>query len=124
MQYLTEIKGNILLSKENYIAHQCNCVTNKPKGLSEQIFKKYPYSNTYKNREIHSIPGTIDICQNIINMYAQYYPSIGKYKNDTNNMRIQWFKDCLEKIKDISDIQNKSIAMPYKIGCGLAGGVT
>lgn len=66
---LTEIKGDILLAKETYIAHQCNCVTNKAKGLSKQIFKKFPYADSYTNRQNYSNPGTIEVFNNVINMY-------------------------------------------------------
>ena len=125
--YLQQIKGNLLDSKETYIAQQCNCCTSEGKGLSLHLFKKFPYANSYKKRvrsdkSTHHKPGTIEVYKNIINMYAQYYPSLGKYVSDSNQMRIQWFKECLNQIKQIDNIQNKTIAMPYKIGCGLAGG--
>ena len=35
-------------------------------------------------------------------------------------MRQTWFLKCLDKIIHISDL--KSIAFPYRIGCGTAGG--
>lgn len=119
---LTEIKGDILLAKETYIAHQCNCVTNKAKGLSKQIFKKFPYADSYTNRQNYSNPGTIEVFNNVINMYAQFYPSKAKYKNDSKELRIEFFENCLKEISLIPGIHYKSIAMPYKIGCGLAGG--
>jgi len=42
------ISGSILDAKEKYIAHCCNCVTQKSAGVALAIFDKYPYSNTYK----------------------------------------------------------------------------
>lgn len=47
-QYIKIVEGNLLDSKEQYIGHQCNCVTSHAKTLAEQIFKKYPYADTYK----------------------------------------------------------------------------
>ena len=131
---MKQVNGDLLLAKEKYIAHQCNCCTTDPKGLSLYLFKKYPYANTYKKRvkndkSTYSEPGTIDVCctnngdnKCIINMYAQVYPSTGKYSNDSKEKRISWFKECLNQIKKIDGIQNESVAMPYNIGCGLAGG--
>jgi hypothetical protein len=53
-------------------------------------------------------------------MYAEYYPGISKYNNDTKQHRITWFQECLNQISQINNIA--SIAMPYNIGCGAAGG--
>ena len=55
-------------------------------------------------------------------MYSQYYPALPKYNNDTNEKRIGWFENCLHEISKIDDIQNKTISMPFRIGCGVAGG--
>lgn len=128
--YIKIVNGDLLDSTEQYLAHQCNCCTIRSKHIAKQIFDKYPYSNTYKNRtydeSTRPIPGTIDIMGNgsnqryIINMYAQYYPSSSKYSNDTKELRISFFKKCLESISQIQEI--KEIAMPYKIGCGSASG--
>jgi len=119
---------NILNAKEQYLVHQCNCITNHAAGLAYQIFKKFPYSNSYIKRTEPSVPGTIEICGNginkrfIINLYGQYAP--GKHNDkslrDQLLMRTMYFHDALTKISQIPDI--KSIAVPYKIGCGLAGG--
>ena len=131
MQYLSIIEGDLLESKETFIAHQCNCVSTDSKGFAKTIFSKYPFSNSYTKRirgkkETYSEPGSIEIFNNgekcIINMYAQYYPSASKYSNDTKTKRIEWFINCLDNISKISDIKSKIIAMPFHIGCGLAGG--
>lgn len=127
------VDGDLLDSTEDYIAHQCNCVTNQSKYIAQQIFDKYPYSNTYKNRthdkKTHNDPGTIDIRGNgnneryVINMYSQYYPSLSKYTNDSKKLRKEWFQKCLSLIGEELISKNlKTLAMPYKIGCGSAGG--
>jgi O-acetyl-ADP-ribose deacetylase (regulator of RNase III) len=128
MNYLKTINGNLLDANEPYILHQCNCVSENAKALAEQIFKKYPYSNTYSKRvhgikSTYGIPGTIDICtdtnnKTIINAYAQIYPSTAKY-DDTQHKRLTWFRECLDHVRH-KNINN--IAMPYNIGCGAAGG--
>ncbi len=113
-----EINGDILETDVQYIAHQCNCVTKNSLGLAKAIFNKYPESNIY-NKNIKRIPGEIIVKGKVINMLSQYKPgspSVG----DSSDDRIRWFKLCLKEIKNIDDI--KSVAFPYKIGCGLAKG--
>lgn len=130
------INGNLLdssIEDEPIIVHQCNCITQYGKGLSHEIFKKYPYANTYclrVNTSIRSIPGTIDIKEDtkqtnriIVNLYGQYYPNVGKYKGDLMEDRIRYFQSGLDAIKDYCKLKNKNtLAFPYGIGCGLAGG--
>lgn len=123
------IHGNLLESKEKYIAHQCNCLTQSSAGIAKNIFDKYPYANTYSSRTepdtLASIKILGDSLENrfVINMFAQYYPGKPKYpesKLDGILARQQYFYQCLLKIAKISDLE--SIAFPYKIGCNLAGG--
>lgn len=125
---LTVKKGNVLDAEEEYIAQQCNCCTIASKHLAKSMFDRYPYANTYQHRTLNrtsrSIPGTIDIMgeanqKKIINMYAQYYPGVSKYSNDSKQLRTSWFQDCLDKIR-LAGV--KRLAMPCKIGCGAAGG--
>lgn len=44
------------------------------------------------------------------------------YQNDTKELRMGWFCDCLDNIAQIENISNKKIAMPYNIGCGAGEG--
>lgn len=126
------INDTIFNSKEKYIAQQCNCLTKRAAHLSLDIFTKYPYANIYKDRIIDNHidkPGNIIIRGNgkdkryIINMLGQYYPGIVKYPNsklDGFKARTDYFFSCLQKISEIDNL--KSIAFPYGIGCGAAGG--
>lgn len=118
-------EGNILEVDDQYIAQQCNCVTQNYKGLSKDIVEKFPWAKFYSipNRT----PGRIAIAGDekinhryVIGMYAQRYPGLAKWSNDTEEKRAQWFQECLDQIAQIPNI--KSIAFPYNIGCGLAGG--
>ena len=125
------VNGDLLESKCTIIAHQCNCKTQSAAGLSATIFAKFPYADVYSSRTTPSIPGTVEICGNgreeryVANMFAQRYPSVSKWKNDTSEMRQQWFRSCLDLIADFvmnSGLKNVSVGFPYLIGCGLAGG--
>jgi AAA+ ATPase superfamily predicted ATPase len=89
----------------------------------------------------------------IINMFGQFLPSkpckynISKYygqieyakhikfidntDEETYQQRLQWFKNCLDQIGMIlsssshntTEVPTHTIAFPYEIGCGLAGGI-
>jgi O-acetyl-ADP-ribose deacetylase (regulator of RNase III) len=145
--------GDIIQANEQIIIHQCNCVSTYGKGLATIIFKKWKESNIYSKRTKNSKTGTIDITETsmtkkknshnkiIIGTFSQKYPGKPHKSDDTTNMRIKWFKNCLTQIAEYIDNKNnnnnnnennndendnneliKSVAMPYFIGCGLAGG--
>lgn len=143
------IKGNILESSEDYILHQCNCLTVKSHGLSKTIEEKYPEGVVYNKRrplgrrnlaieEDRAQPGTFLICgskeQQIISIFGQWrsgkigtsyfhsYPESNP--PESKKQRILWFEEGLNKIGEHFFILKKklSIAIPYNIGCGLAGG--
>jgi O-acetyl-ADP-ribose deacetylase (regulator of RNase III) len=129
------VNFDILNHPASFIAHQCNCVSKKAKGLSKAIFNKWPVSDVYSNRVNRDVVGSIetylvDKNKYVINMFAQFYPGKPNYTNDTYKIRENAFKDCLSKIpKSVNlliqhnlDIPNRDIAFPFGIGCGLAGG--
>lgn len=114
------LRQNILHFEGSYIAHQCNAVSKSAAGLALDIFRAFPESNIYKDRESYSLPGTIIVKGKVINMIAQYHPgSSGESFIDNESARLGYFQKCLN---EISKLQFSSIAFPYKIGCGLAGG--
>lgn len=51
--------GDLLQATEQYIAHQCNCVSRGARGLAKTLFAKYPHANVYQSRKSPSQPGTI-----------------------------------------------------------------
>ncbi len=130
------IKGNIFDSKEKYICHQCNCMSTAAAHLAYDMFEKYPYANIYAPRKnasqlppIGEEPGNIIISGDginqryVINMLGQFYPGSPRFPNsqkDGHKIREKYFYDCLVKISKVSKLE--SIAFPYTIGCGAAGG--
>ncbi len=126
MSRLVEVTGDLLEENTQYIAHQCNCVTNYGKGLSAALFRRFPWADTYSDRNMPSVPGTIEVFGDgqsqryVINMYSQYNPGRPKRFDDTFEQRQRWFAECLTQISAISGIYE--VAFPYLIGCGLAGG--
>ncbi len=126
---LIEVEGDLLeFDKAQYIAHQCNCVSKGAGGIAFYIFEKYPHSDVYTRRTQPSTVGSIEICggtkeeRGVINLFAQYYPGgSSDHSNDTPELRIKWMKQCLAKIYNNRD-KIKSIAFPFQMGCGIAGG--
>lgn len=114
------IQGN-LLSYEGYIVHQCNCQTTYGKGLSEHVFRKYPEANIYNDGTVRT-PGEIIVRGKVIAFLAQKSP--GKPKgNETEQVRERWFETCLKKLGAfLKENEINTVAFPYGIGCGLAGG--
>lgn len=124
------ITGDLMLATEKYIAHQANCVSDGGAGgIARTIFDKYPYADCYSSRKEKDKPGTIDIRGSgeqrlIINMFSQYYPGGSRYPDSSLDgvaAREKYFHKCLLRVAKITDLE--SIAFPWKIGCGIAGGV-
>lgn len=135
MGTLKLINGDLFASKEKYIAHQCNCVTQKAAHLAKSMFDRFPYANIYKERILPWTPpvgmqmGDIIVRGNgedqrfVINMLAQYYPGSPKYSDSSRDgfiARKNAFQECLNKISEIPELT--SIGLPFGIGCGAAGG--
>lgn len=109
----TIITGNLL--DQPIIAHQCNCRSTKGSGLYRSIADKYPESDIYSRRTVRDTPGTIQVFSKVICMFAQDMPG----KNNNDEPRLDWFADCLV---EIGRLDISSVAFPYNVGCGLAGG--
>ncbi len=124
------IDGDLFDSKEKYLIHQTNCVTNKAAHLSKDVFARYPYADVYASRTEPNKPGTIEVRGNgndqryVINLMGQYYPGKPKYPYSTlDGVRVRetYFHRGLLRIAKIPDLE--SVAFPWKIGCGAAGGI-
>ena len=133
----------IQFSKDDYLVHQCNCVTTEVKGLAKVLFDLFPYANTYKNRSIYTkfekdhvgtvkIFGRYGVERCIVNMYAQYFPGGPKY-SDTSQNRLDWFQHCLNDLHTKLLVKHPTtiaaepsklitISIPWEIGCVLAKG--
>jgi O-acetyl-ADP-ribose deacetylase (regulator of RNase III) len=123
---LTFVEGDLLDAPERFICHQCNCVMKGTRGLATAMFDRFPYADAYQQRgKKKSTPGTIQICGNgvtqrfVVNMFAQI--TGGKPKvNDSAARRLSLFRACLGELAKVPDLH--SVAFPYLIGCGMAGG--
>mmetsp|Transcript_47599 Transcript_47599/g.108488 ORF Transcript_47599/g.108488 Transcript_47599/m.108488 type:complete len:260 (-) Transcript_47599:302-1081(-) len=119
-----EIVGDILFAKEQYVCHQCNCVSKSAKGLAQALFSKYPWADVYRDRSAKPVPGTIDVRQGdgpkVINLFGQVTPGKPRGRHDSKTRREEYFAEGLRAISKLDDLS--SIAFPYSVGCGLAGG--
>lgn len=117
------IDKNILESTEEILCHQVNCRGTMGKGLGLSLRIHFPevyYSYLMycqKNKYNKYMLGTIDYVKtrrNIVaNMFAQY--EYGETKCYTDYKALE---KCFIQLNEL----NKSIAIPYGVGCGLAGG--
>ena len=144
------VNGNILNYDCDLIVQQCNCLTIHSHGLSLDISMEFPGVNFYSSRrqvgrrnlaipEDRDIPGTCKILNNVCAIFGQWRPGklYSRYwsnypesdPSETKTSREEWFIsgliDLENKLKQFNKTEtNKyhTMAFPYRIGCGLAGG--
>ena len=137
---------NIIYAREKYIMQQCNCLTITSYGLSKTLAEYFPHGDAYKGRrrmgkrncaikQDRVEPGSVSILEGeenlpqIICLYAQFRPgkttSTYSYPTDYPDQdtdRVGYFEECLDCLLEYFEDECVNIAVPYKIGCGLAGG--
>lgn len=120
---------DILTVSSGYILQQTNCVTSKPYGLSADLERTFPGTCPYLIRTEVSTPGTVDLIESnrgpiIANLFGQYYPGGPGRRGDEVKDRLQYFRQALNGLTEYFSGTSKliQIAIPYKIGCGLAQG--
>jgi O-acetyl-ADP-ribose deacetylase (regulator of RNase III) len=116
------VEGNILDAPEEIIVQQVNLVGWMGAGLALQIRNKYPivydiYKEKYKRFELGDVL-YVDTGKKIIaNIFAQ------KEAGTTKNYTVyDALAEGLSYVKEYAGALGYKIAIPYKIGCGLAGG--
>ena len=129
---VTQMEGNILRAHDDIIMHQTNCTAKVAAGLAKDLFKRYPRANVYRNRKSNAKPGSIQIIEQeegkptVINCNAQVYPGKASYVGpDSSNARRAMFNKCLHEVQCYISSRTEttlSVAVPWRIGCGLAGG--
>ena len=118
-------RGDILCATEQYIVHQCNAEP-RPRpaaGLALEVFKRFPFSDVYRDPRPTDAPGTIRVFhepRGIVCAFAQLRRGKPKGPDDTAKLRVAWFETCLFKIGE--ELSRATIALPYGIGCNMAGG--
>ena len=122
-------KGNLLSAKEKVIAHQVNCF-GVAGGLAGYVFRKWPTAksdyaqvvgridkkagNTKALLGMAQLTGEQKDGHIICNLFGQYEP--GPAYNP------QRLEQALEQLGNVARIMGWSVALPYKLSCGIAGG--
>lgn len=122
-------EGNIFTTSAEIIAHQVNCQGVMGAGLAKQIRDKYPevyeaYRDHCLNYEKSGalLLGSIlyqpvknkKLC--IANLFAQDKFGEGCQTD------YEALKKCFNTLEQHAGAKNFNVAIPFKIGCGLAGG--
>ena len=132
------VSGDIRTAKENYIVQQVNCQGAMGSGVAKAIYTKWPrvrkvYKEFCSQYDPAMLLGQVlyisandyntklsDRYPIIVNCFAQLDY---RRKNDVSEKcytNYAAFLKCMKKIEQ--DLKSSPIAMPYNIGCGLAGG--
>jgi O-acetyl-ADP-ribose deacetylase (regulator of RNase III) len=124
---LTVVRGDLLMAREQFLVHQCNCVSCRAAGLAAALFARFPEADVYAVRRAgHDLArfGHITVHGRVINLYGQIAPGRAASPDgggqDTSPRRLSAFKSGLLEIAALPGL--RSVAFPFGIGCGLAGG--
>lgn len=119
---IQEINGNILDVQADVICHQVNCRGVMGAGLAREIRTRYPDIMTeYRSTCMRGAENLGSVLYykasqyDIANLFAQ--DDCGHYGNYTDYAAL---RACCERVA--MDYNNGVVAVPYKLGCGLAGG--
>ncbi|MED0951366.1 macro domain-containing protein [Bacillus mobilis] len=126
-EYIKVVKGDLLQATEDIICHQVNCHGKMGKGLAEGIkhafpeaFERYRALCLQENKGRHLL-GTCQIIKSkdkyIANIFGQH--NYGKKGVFTEMDALQ---QAFYSLKMRAQKHNLSVAIPFKFGCGLAGG--
>lgn len=140
------VNGDLLQCAEaDWIVQQCNCLTVRAHGLAQTLFAKFPNANCYAKRRAigqrnlavdadRAAPGSVSLVDDkVVNMFAQWRPGSTSSKwfssypefpgeKETVEAREKWFQQCLDALSLLGGERKLTIAFPFRIGCGLAGG--
>lgn len=121
--------GNLLDAKEKVIAHQVNC-QGVVGGLAAAIFRKWRYAgNDYQqcvtrimkaNGHTKALLGMAQLTGQqrdghiICNLYGQYNGG-----DDYNRERLE---QALRQLGNTARLMGWSVALPWRLSCGIAGG--
>ena len=117
--------GDIVNATENIIAHQANCIGKMGAGVALAIKQKYPKCFTpYENmcRRLGSkLLGTMQLIEVDSNKYVcNLFGQNEIYGHQPTNYKA--LESALQLLYNHVVINELTVAIPFKIGCGLGGG--
>jgi O-acetyl-ADP-ribose deacetylase (regulator of RNase III) len=123
---LTIKEGDLLDATESIIGHQCNTKGSMGKGVALALVNKYPeikdpyvkVCKTYGSLLLGSTQFTpVHDGKIIANIFGQ-----NEYGGKKINTKYDALRAGLFLVCDKAKTEGLSVALPYGIGCGLAGG--
>lgn len=123
---VTIVEGNLLQAKEDIIAHQVNCKGAMGAGLAKQI--RDQYSVVYEKyvmlcaRNRYNLLGA---CQAIEVVHGKFVANLfGQQGYGRNRTHTDYnaLHSSLMQLRDFAEDRKLRVALPYGLGCGLAGG--
>lgn len=127
---ITIKRGDLLCATEDIIAHQVNC-QGVAGGLAYHVFRKWPDAGNDYLQQTERM-GKADVCGQrfllghtmitgqqpdgkiIANLYGQYYPGA--------DYRPEALRRALTMLAEMAKTLDRSVALPYRLSCGICGG--
>jgi len=134
--YVIETTGDLLSCRENLIGHQVNAQGIMGAGLATHIKAKYP--NVFEEYKLHCVShgrertlmGQCQIVEAVpgkkwvANLFGQFeYGRSSEQVVETGmNTEYEHLRTALEWMKSVAEEYGYTVALPYQLGSGLAGG--
>jgi O-acetyl-ADP-ribose deacetylase (regulator of RNase III) len=121
------IEGDLLKSDADVIGHQTNCMGVMGSGVAKVIREKYPLAYEQYKLTCDSVKPTqlLGECQVVSTGKGNYVANLFGQLNfgrDKRHTDYDALKRALTDLKHWAKKSNYKVALPYNIGCGLAGG--
>lgn len=118
-------EGSLLEAEEDILIHQVNIDGIMGGGVARQLADQYPGLEKYysefckrKNNNYKNLRGEVCFYLTEDNkVIANIFSQDKDFNTDYEAMKM-----CLEKVRKNADINNLTMALPFKIGCGIANG--
>jgi O-acetyl-ADP-ribose deacetylase (regulator of RNase III) len=121
---------DILTIECGIIAHQVNCQGKMGAGLAKQIRAKYPqaydeYMDWFEDEKMKL--GTVQLVKikphlYVANLAGQEQYGLWRTQKNRCHTDYQALTECLTQLQEIAQERKLTPYLPFKIGCGLAGG--
>ena len=127
------LKGNLLETPFEIIAHQVNCQGKMASGVAKQIREKYPwaykdYIDALNQNGADYMFGKSQLIwqggHTICNIFGQYNYGYDRQQYTDYSAVNSAFREAINNYRDgdADDLRQITIAIPYKIGCDRGGG--
>jgi O-acetyl-ADP-ribose deacetylase (regulator of RNase III) len=122
------MRGDILKVKRGIICHQVNCKGVMGAGLAKDLKERYPsayedYMSAYKRGELELGNAIFSVIRNK-DLYIAHICGQRDYGREKGKVYTSFLgvMESLRSVTKFSKRVNLPIYVPFKMGCGLAGG--